>query len=122
MWSLFWDTIGFVADTVPRNVKLLLAALLLLVVFFFFGQDAVFYFIGGIFWLCALFFVIANLFVRGRRAREKAKTVAVAPLTQDDQADIAEFQEAMEKQPAARPVVQPHKKGAPPENLPEATA
>lgn len=122
MWHLFWDTVGFVADTVTRPIKLLLAALILLVVFFFFGLNAVFYFVGIIFWICVLFFVIANLFVRLRRAREKAKTVAATPLTPGDQADITEFQEAMQRQASVQPMSAPIKKAAPPPNLPEATA
>ncbi len=122
MWHLFWDTVGFVADTVTRPIKLLLAALILLVVFFFFGLNAVFYFVGGALWIVAFFFVIANLFVRMRRSREKAKKVAAAPLSSDDQADIAEFQEAMQRQASVQPTTAPIKKAAPPESLPGATA
>ncbi|MFO0704955.1 MAG: hypothetical protein U0517_03280 [Candidatus Andersenbacteria bacterium] len=120
MWHLFWDTVGFIADTVKRPVKIVLFALLLLIVFFFFGLNASFYFAGLLFWIAVLFFVIANIVVRIRRARTQAKTAAVAPLTSDDQADIAEFQEAMQRQPSVQPTTPSVRKAAPPPNLPSA--
>lgn len=123
MWQFFWDTFGFVADNVSRNIKLLLSGLLLLTTFFFFGLNGMFYFAGGIFWLACAFLIIAHLVVRARRARAKAKEVALAPLTAADQADITEFQQAMEQQPARQEFTQgtytpPVRKSAPPPNLP----
>lgn len=123
MWQFFWDTFGFVADNVSRNLKLLLFSLLLITVFFFFGLNGMFYFAGGIFWIAAVFLVVANLLVRARRARAKSKEAAPAQLTVADQADIAEFQQAMEQQPARQEFSQgtytPHvRKAAPPPDLP----
>jgi hypothetical protein len=120
MWHFFWDTVGFVADNVTRPIKILIAALLLLVIFFFFGLNAVFYFVGVIFWIVVIFFILANIFVRIGRARAKAKMIAAAPLTPDDQADITEFQEAMQRQPSAQQVTPTVHKAAPPPDLPSA--
>ncbi|MFH0830681.1 MAG: hypothetical protein V1895_01315 [Parcubacteria group bacterium] len=126
MWHFFWDIVGFVADNVSRNLKLLLAALILLTVFFFVGLNGMFYFVAGVFWLVSIFFVIANLVVRLQRARQRAKMVPLVPLTAADQADITEFQQAMEQQPASQAQQQftqgqytpPTRKAAPPPNLP----
>ncbi|MDP2587439.1 MAG: hypothetical protein Q8P33_01530 [bacterium] len=122
MWGFFWDTFGFIADNVSRPLKIFLTALILVIVFFFFGFGAVFYFLGGIFTVAFLFLIIANVVVRIKRARKKSREAPIPELTPADQADIAEFQEAMNKQPAANPITLPAQKATPSTDLPETPA
>lgn len=96
MWNLIWDSIGYFVDNISRPIKLLIAALFLAAVFFFFGLRPTLYVAGGMLWFAFLFLVVAHIFIQ-IRDRRKARETAPPPLTPADQADIAEFQEALEQ-------------------------
>ena len=99
MWQLIWDTIGYIMDSVPRWAKLTIFGLFVGVVYLFFGYRVTLYVVGGLLWAVFIFLVGAHIVVFLRNQKKERET-APAPLTPADQADIQEFQEAMEQAPA----------------------
>ncbi len=100
MWNLLWDSIGYFVDNISRPIKLLIAALFLAAIYFFFGLRPTLYVAGGLVWFVFIFLVVAHIFVQ-IRDRKKARETAVPPLTPADQADVLEFQQAMEQTTSA---------------------
>jgi len=97
MWQFLWDIVGYFHDNVPRWVKLTILGLVLLIVFLFFGYKPMIYVAGGIFWAIFAFMLIAHIVILIKDSR-KRKAAPPTPLTPADQADIREFQEAMESE------------------------
>jgi hypothetical protein len=102
MWQLFWDTIGYFVDSVPRSVKIVLLALIAAAAYFFGGLKGVIYGVGSIFWVAFIFLVVAHI-IYVMNEKKKAREAYVPPLTQDDQEDVVEFQEAMQGEPQVAP-------------------
>lgn len=98
MWQLFWDTIGYFADNVSKSIKIIIFALLIAIVYFFGGVKMAIYFAGGIFWISSIFMIIAAIVISIKRSHKKKSEAIVTPLSSSDQADIREFQEAMERE------------------------
>jgi hypothetical protein len=102
MWQLFWDTVGYFVDSVPRSIKIVLLVLIAAVAYFFGGLRGVIYGVGSIFWVAFIYMVIAHI-IYVAREKKKAREAYVPPLTQDDQEDVLEFQEAMQAEPQSHP-------------------
>lgn len=95
MWQFTWDTIGYIHDSVPRWAKMAIAALILITVGFFFGYRASLYVASAALWVAVIFLIVAHLVVLSRNLR-KARELPPTPLTPADQADVEEFQAAMQ--------------------------
>lgn len=95
MWQFIWDSIGYVHDNVPRWAKVTIALLALATIGFFFGYRASLVVLGLVLWVIVTFFIVAHVVVLTRNLR-KQREAPPTPLTPADQADIAEFQAAMQ--------------------------
>jgi hypothetical protein len=103
MWQLLWDTIGYIMDSVPRWAKLTIFGLFVGVLYLFFGYKVALYVVGGMLWFVFGFLVIAHLVVVSRNHKKQREQPAPVPLTPADQADILEFQQAMEQSSGPAP-------------------
>ena len=111
MWQFFWDIIGYIHDNVPRWAKITIALLALAAIGFFFGYRTSLVVLGAVLWIVVTFFVVAHVVVLSRNLR-KHREKAPPPLTPADQADIAEFQAAMQGP------IQPPSTGQAPTDIP----
>jgi hypothetical protein len=95
MWQFSWDIIGYIHDSVPRWAKITVAALIMVTIGFFFGYRVAVFVAGGVLWFAVGVLVVSHVVVLTRNLR-KQREVPPPPLTPADQADVEEFQAAMQ--------------------------